>query len=189
MHIMSEPTRGYTATSKRFSLAEVRDILRSEYVGLPNLIHPAAIEIMIKLSQGHWPEAAQEFLGHSRHLCQALILEQVHEVFGHHQNLKYYQSILGICEEFLKEAFASLRQAVQLILRWELTKPHTLNAEGFNRARGSALGLLQTRRREVRSGEKVAKLINSGELPPDPYTVEVEAMSVSPRGKKPRSTG
>ena len=124
-----------------------------------------------------------------RHLCQALILEQVHEVFGHHQNLKYYQSILGIWEELLEEAFASQRQAVQHILRWELTKPRTLDAEGLDRARGSALTLLQTRCRGVRSVEKVAKLIDSGELPPDPYTVEVEAMSVSPRGKKSRSTG
>ena len=124
IRIMSEPTRGYNITSKRFTLAEVRDMLRNAYTGVPNLIHPAALVRMIKLSEDHWREAAQQFLNHSRDLCRALVLKQVHQVFEHHQQSKYYQPILGICETFFEEAFASQRQVVQDVVSGELTQAY-----------------------------------------------------------------
>ena len=191
--------RGYDIKSKRFSLSEVRDIIRDAYTGLPNQTHPKAIEKMIRLSQEHWYEPVEHFLGQVRQLCQAMIFEQILEVFGHRQQTKFYEQILGICEIFFEEALGYQRQVARDILGWELSKPNTLNSEAMNIARDKALTMLQNRRREVRANtyldeqeaksgktttgqariEKLSKLTDDGKLAPDMYTQEIMAMSVS----------
>ncbi len=202
--IVPKRTRGYSITSRRFSLSEVREIIRDAYTGLPNQTHPKAIERMINLSQEHWHEPVEYFLNQIRELCQAMVFEQVLEVFGHHQQTKYYEQILGICETFFEEALLYQRQVSKDILRWELSKPNTLNSEAMNIAREKALALLQARRCEVRANayldeqeaksgktttgqarvDKLSKLtIDDGRLPPDMYTQEIMAMSVSLHGR------
>ena len=202
--IVPKRTRGYSITSRRFSLAEVREIIRDAYTGLPNQTHPKAIERMIKLSQEHWYEPVEHFLGQVRELCQTMVFDQVLEVFGHHQQTKYYEQILGICEAFFEEALVYQRQVAKDILGWELCKPNTLNSEAMNMARDRALTLLQARRREVRANayldeqeaksgktttgqariDKLSKLTgDDGKLPPDMYTQEIMAMSVSRHGR------
>ena len=200
--IVPKRTRGYGITSRRFTLSEVRDIIRDAYTGLPNQTHPKAIERMIKLSQEHWHEPVEHFLGQIRELCQAMVFEQVLEVFGHHQQTKYYEQILGICEAFFEEALVYQRQVAKDILGWELSKPNTLDSEAMNIAGDKALALLQARRREVRANayldeqeaksgktttgqarvDKLSKLTDDGKLPPDMFTQEIMAMSVSLHG-------
>ena len=197
--IVPKRARGYGITSRRFTLLEVRDIIRDAYTGLPNQTHPKAIERMIKLSQEHWHEPVEHFLGQIRELCEAMVFEQVLEVFGHRQQTKYYEQILGICETFFEEALMYQRQVAKDILSWELSKPNTLNSEAMKIAGDKALAFLQARRREVRANafldeqeaksgktttgqariDKLSKLTDDGKLPPDMFTQEIMAMSVS----------
>ena len=200
--IVPKRTRGYGITSRRFTLSEVRDILHDAYIGLPNMTHPKAIERMIRLSLEHWHKPVEHFLGQIRELCQAMVFEQVLEVFGHHQQTKYYEQILEICETFFGEALVYQRQVAMDILRLELLKPHTRNSEALKIASDKALVLLQARRREVRANafldeqeaksgkttsgqarvDKLSKLTDDGKLPPDMFTREIMAMSVSSHG-------
>lgn len=192
-------TQGYGITSKQFTLSEVRDLLRDAYTGLPGQTHPKAIERMIRLSLEHWDKPVEHFLAQVRKLCQNMVFEQVLEVFGHHQQTKYYEQILEICETFFEAALVFQRQVAKDILRWELLRPHTRNSEAMNIACHKALALLQARRREVRANaylneqeaksgkttsgqarvDKLSKLTDDGKLPPDMFTQEIMAMSVS----------
>ena len=195
---------GGSITSRRFSLSEVRDIMCDAYTGLPDQTHPKAIERMIKLSQEHWHEPVEHFLGQSRELCQTMVFEQLLEAFGHRQQTKFYEQTLGICEAFFAEALIYQRQVAKDILGWELSKPNTHNSEAMKIARNKALTLLQARRQEVRANayldeqeaksgktttgqarvDKLSKLTtDDGKLPPDMYTQEIMALSVSWHGR------
>ena len=195
---------GYSVMSRRFSLSEVRDIIHDAYTGIPEQTAPKAIEKMIKLSLEHWHEPVEHFLGQIRQSCQAMVFEQVLEVFGHRQQTKYYEQILGICEAFFEEALVYQHQVAKDILGWELSKPNTLNSEAMKIARDKAFALLQARRCEVRANayldeqeaksgktstgqarvDKLSKLMtDDGKLPPDLYNQEIVAMSVSWHGR------
>ena len=197
--IVPKRTQGYGSTSKQFTLPEVRDILRSTYVGLASQRHPIAIERMIRLSLEVWDKPVEHFLAQVRELCQNMVFEQVLEVFGHHQQTKYYEQILEICETFFEAASVFQRQVAKDILRWELLRHRTCNSEALNLASEKALAMLEARRREVRANayldeqeaksgkttsgqarvDKLSKLTDDGKLPPDMFTQEIISMSVS----------
>ena len=185
-------------SSKRFSLDEIHSILQDAYIGLHNLIDPKAIEKMIKLSMEHWERPLDEFLTRSRTLCEDIVFQQVQEVYSKYSETRYYETLRQICETFFEKTFSEHRQMVQRVLKWEMSKPKTCNDEAIDLAQARALTLLQIKRREIRAAayldeqeakigkfsvgqarvEKIGK-ITDGQLGPDPYKKEIEAMSVS----------
>jgi len=193
-------SKGYSVCSRRFDLEEVRSIIQDAYIGLPGQIDPKATERMIKLSMEHWSEPVDRFLTLTKELCETLVFQQIQKVFGHRQQTLYYDTILDICHVFFEEVFLEQHKIAEQILRWEQVKPGTLNDEAMNIACEKARVLIQTRHREVRalvyveeqeskSGkvttgqarlEKVSK-ITDAQLPPEVYSLEMRAMSVSPQ--------
>ena len=198
-------SQGHGVLSRSFSLSEVREIILDTYTGLPNETHPKAIEKMIKLSQEHWHEPVEQFLWQTRKLCQNMVFEQVLKVFGHHQQTRFYDQIVELCEAFFDKAMLQQSQVAKDILSWELSRPYTLNREALDAAREKSLTLLQTRRREIRArdylvdqeaktgkatsgqarAEKLSKMYDDEKLPPDTYVQEILAMSVSISREKP----
>ncbi len=193
-------SKGYAVSSRCFNLDEVRSIIQDAYVGLPGQIDPKATERIIKLSTEHWSEPVDQFLTLTKELCENLVFQQVQKVFGHRQQTLYYDTILDICRVFFEEAYLVQHRMAEQILRWEQVKPGTLNDEAMNLACEKARVLIQARHREVRTRayveeqeskigkfttgqariEKISK-ITDAQLPPEPFGLEMTAMSVSSR--------
>lgn len=141
----------YLTTSKRFTLSEVGDICHGVPMGLPSdSPHPLAVERMIRLSQDHWHHPVHQFLTHSRGLGQAMVVEQVHKVFGPPQPTPDYARLLHVCATFWEDAVASSHAVARQVLNWEVaSKPHALNADVLHLANDRARTTLYTRRQEA----------------------------------------
>ena len=184
--------------SKAFDLAEIKSLIQEAYAGgVPNQTHPKATEEMIGLSIAHWHVPLDQFLSATEQLCESMVFERVHSVFGGRQGTQFFEQIISHCEVFFKDVFAQQRQVAKRILSWELAKPQTLNEEAMSIARDKALKILQEHRRkamayeliceqEQKSGkpttgqarmEKVAR-VNESQLKPEIYGQELHAMSV-----------
>ena len=184
--------------SRCFKIEEVRSIIQDAYVGLPGQIDPKATERMIKMSMEHWNAPVNQFLMSTRILCQDLIADQVHKVFGHRQHTLYYDTILEICRIFFEGAYAAQHKIAEQILGWEQLKPSTLNDEAMNVACEKARHMIRAHRHSTQArifveeqekkvgrstegqarADKIAKITES-QLPPEPYLLEIAAMSVS----------
>ena len=196
--IVNGTPRSTAMSSRIFNLAEVRDIMQDAYTGIPNQIDPRATERMIVMSMGHWEEPVDHFLTETKQLCEAMVFEQVEKVFGKYTKTLFYEKVMNICESFFEKVMSQQRQLVMQILKWEMSKPKTLNNEALDLAEGKALAMLQTKRREIRAGayldvqeakvgkitkgqartEKISK-IQDTQLGPETYGREIVAMSVS----------
>lgn len=192
------PRSAAMSNSRRFHLSEVRDIIQDAYIGLPNQIDPKATERMIVMSMEHWEEPVNRFLTGTKQLCEEMVFEQVEKVFGKYTKTLFYEKVMEICESFFEKVCSQQRQLVMQILKWEMSKPKTLNDEALDLAEGRALTLLQTKRREARAGayldeqeaklgkqtsgqariEKISKL-SDAQLGPETFNREIAAMSVS----------
>lgn len=183
--------------SKYFTLPEVRQIIHRGYISLPGQIDPKAIEELIRISMHHFQKLADDFLSQIKELCQNTILEQVQDVFGHRQTTVYFAEILKICDDFLEDALAEQAEIAKRILKWELTKPKTLNERAMSEARNEAQTLLLSERRKVLAEpfleefegrgnkqpnvttreERLAKVPNE-KLVPETFGPELRAMAV-----------
>ena len=192
--------------SKAFDLAEIKSLIQDAYAGgVPNQTHPKATEEMIGLSIAHWHVPLDQFLRATEQLCESMVFERVHSIFGGRQGTQFFEQIISHCEVFFKDVFAQQRQVAKRILSWELAKPQTLNEEAMSIARDKALKILQEHRRkamayeliceqEQKSGklttgqtrmDKVAR-VNESQLKPEVYGQELHAMSVRSSSLFPR---
>lgn len=147
-----------TSQAKKFSLAEVRDIIRTTYIGLPSQVHPKATEKMIRMSTEHWFAPAQHFLDQTKYLCKRMIEEIIHSVFGHRQSTRYFFELLEQSESYLKEICDSQLEMAKRILSWEQDKPRTLAKDNLSKALQEARSLLYERRRYWRAKDYLAQL-------------------------------
>ena len=144
------PCQSAFTQTKNFDLLEVRSIISDAYIGgIPGQIHPKAIEEMIQASVAHWENPLEVFLQATQRLCENMVSDQVHAVFEHHQNTRFFLLIMEVCQSFFEDVFAQQRHLAKRILSWEISKPKTLNEEAMSIARDKAMTLLQNLSKEI----------------------------------------
>lgn len=188
---------------KIFDIAGIGTMIRNAYMTVPGQVHPNVTETMIKTSMAHWEEPVERFLDQTKSLCENLVHEQVEKVLGHRRNTTFYENVMDICNAFFEDVFSEQCKLVKVLLGSELTRPKTLNAEALNVARDKAQSLLQMGRHEARAAalveeqengttkitkgqvrlEKVGR-VTEAQLPSDPFSLEISAMSVSSHPKQ-----
>ena len=191
-------TKWHTAYCKRFDLADVRQTLQEAHVGLPGQTDPKATDRMICLSIKVWEEPLEHFLESTIEMCQSMVSDQITKVFSQWRQTLLYSRALDIRTSFFEQAKESLRTTLANILKWEMYKPTTYNEDAMRMACENALALLKTGRRDHRAkkllceqdaskdktpsrqtlDERMTK-VTDAQLGPDPFSQEVEAMSVS----------
>ncbi len=188
---------------KIFDIAGIGTMIRNAYMTVPGQVHPSVTEEMIKISMAHWEQPVELFLDQTKRLCENVVLEQVEKVLGHRRNTTFFDEVMDICRSFFEYVFSEQCKLVKVLLGSELSKPKTLNAEALSVAREKAQLMLQHLRHEARAAalveeqengttkitkgqariEKVAR-ITEAQLPSDPFSLEISAMSVSPHPKQ-----
>lgn len=184
---------------KRFHLSEIRDIVQDAFVaGIPNQVHPKAIERMCTMSVQHWDKPLAEFLRLTGDMVLVVLTDGLDKVFGKWKQTKLYAEAGAIIDAFVAKALTEQRTAAQRSLMLEMSKPMTLNSEAQSVACGDALAKLEEARWEVRSTiwadeqerksgrsasgqgkhDKGAKAIEA-QIGPDPFNQEIRTMAVS----------
>lgn len=184
---------------KQFQLSEIREIMQDALVaGIPNQVHPKAIERMCMMSVAHWEKPAAVFLRLTGDMILGVLTDRLNKVFGKWKPTKLYAEAGSIVDSFVANALMKQRTAVDRSLMLETTKPMTLNSEAQSIAYGNALAKLEEARWEVRSAiwseeqewksgrsagnqakhEKSAKVIEA-QIGADPFHQEVRTMAVS----------
>lgn len=194
------PRLAVKVQSKRFTLEDVRQIIQDTCITLPGQYDPKATEAMIQDSMCHWQSIVDDFLEKVKDLCINMVFEQFTVVFGHHHGTAYYTVIRDLCQTFVENIYSEQREFLNRVLRWELSKPKTLNDEALNTAREKAYNMLQLHRQklgaiavvegqEKKNGklstgqiraDRIAKITDS-QLSPETFSLEIEAMSVRRR--------
>ncbi|SLM36997.1 P-loop containing nucleoside triphosphate hydrolase [Lasallia pustulata] len=188
----------YAGLGKRFHLSEIRDIVQDAFVaGIPNQVHPKAIERMCTMSVQHWDKPLAEFLRLTGDMVLVVLTDGLDKVFGKWKQTKLYAEAGAIIDAFVAKALTEQRTAAQRSLMLEMSKPMTLNSEAQSVACGDALAKLEEARWEVRSTiwadeqerksgrsasgqgkhDKGAKAIEA-QIGPDPFNQEIRTMAI-----------
>ena len=189
---------GSDTSRKSFQLQEVRGIIQSTYIGLPGQVHPKAVEKMIAMSMEHWSDPLKEFFKEVKMLTENMVALAIQKIFSTKQMTRFYDEVSSICESFIDKAFSDQLQLSERLLRWELSKPKTLNNEGMHRALDQARADLFARRRAARqilyileherkTGQDLddetrrekAKKVPDDKLPAEEFGPELQAVAVS----------
>ena len=183
---------------KRFDLSEIRNIVQDAFVaGVPNQVHPKAIERMCTMSVAHWEKPLVEFLRLTGEMVLGVFMDSLDETFGKWKQTKLYAEARAIIHAFVAKALMEQRTAAHRSLMLETTKPMTLNTEAQSVARADALATLEEARWEARSStwsdeqeckigrsasgqgkhEKPSKAMEA-QIGADPFNQEVQTMAV-----------
>ena len=189
----------------RFELHEIRGIIQDAHIGLPGQIDPKATDRMIKLSLMFWEKPLDRFLDETEKLCENMLVEQIGDMFRRWRRTRFYDRVVEICASFLKDAMNSQRQAAKRSQQLELHRPTAFNKEALGLINDRSRIEVQDARRNFRAKiylskhfsrnskgngappkERLAKFceenlakVTDTQLGPDPYSQEVELMSVS----------
>lgn len=139
----------------KFSLRQIRDIIREGVPGLPGQIDTRTVDRVIRMSLQKWDKPLDQFLGRVEQLCNDMFMKLLDRIFGCWRATLLYARVVGICSSFLKDAMASQRQAAERALQLELHKPASFNAEGLRTAEEKALNQIEADRRQYRASEYV----------------------------------
>ena len=183
---------------KRFDLSEIRNIVQDALVaGIPNQVHPKAIERMCTMSVAHWEKPLAEFLRLTGEMLLGIFIDCLDKIFGKSKQTKLYAEAREIIHAFVAKALMEQRTAAHRSLMLETTKPMTLNTEAQSVARADALATLEEARWEARSStwsdeqerktgrsasgqgkhEKPLKAMEA-QIGADPFNQEVQTMAV-----------
>lgn len=182
----------------KFSLRQIREIMREGVPGLPGQIDTRTVDRVIRLSLQKWDKPLDQFLSQVEQLCRDMFMKHANQIFGRWRVTGLYTRVVEICSSFLKDAMASQRKAAQRALKLELHKPASFNAEGLKMAEEQALDQIMTNRHSYRatifvrhqeqrnvkgSGglsreDRIGK-VSETQLGPDPYSQEVHLIGVS----------
>ena len=167
---------------KRFQLSEIREIVQDAFVaGIPNQVHPKAIERMCTMSVAHWEKPLAEFLGHTADMVLEVLFDRLDKVLGKWKQTKLYTETRAIIGAFVTKALMEQRTVAERSLKLEMTKPMTLNSEAQSLACADALAKLEEARWEVRCGiwldeqERKSGRLTSGQTKQDKATKVTEA--------------
>ena len=183
--------------AQRFTLPEIRDMLRDAHIGLPNQIDPKATERMIKQALIFWDRPLDDFLHTTHESYLAVIKQSASVAFLQWNGTGLYTSVHEICESFFNKIFQKQTDTVRYLLQVERHKALTLNYDALQVATERAATILENTRRSGRAAaylskqdpswdenltdqqkaDKVAK-VSDAQLGPDPWSQEVRAMSV-----------
>ena len=185
-----------TDLATRFSLPEIREMIKKAYVGLQGSVDPRVGENMSTESMQHWRELTTSFLDETRLLTQELALERLREVFSPYQPTPLYDKTIDVCKDFLAQAMEYQRINIERSLSIETYKAMTFDDDIMQDRHVKALSGLQAARRNQRAtlvineqeamntrqgnnqnrAEKIAKVAT--QLGPDPYEQELVVMAV-----------
>ena len=183
--------------AKRFSLTDIRNIIRDAHIGLPNQVHPKATERMIKESLSLWDKPLQDLLRITGDLCHNLIAQRLDAIFGIWTQTRLFESVHEICRSWLTDLLATQKHIAERSLCVERHKALTYNYEAMQSASEKALPALESACREDRAKsllnkldpnwavdlteqlrrERIAKVVEK-QLGTDPYIQEIRAMAV-----------
>ncbi|MCJ1463834.1 hypothetical protein MMC07_002443 [Pseudocyphellaria aurata] len=139
----------------KFSLRQIRDIIREGVPGLPGQIDTRTVDRVIRMSLQKWDKPLDQFLGRVEQLCNDMFMKLLDRNFGCWRATLLYPRVVEICSSFLKDAMAFQRKAAERALQLELHKPASFNAEGLRTAEEKALNQIEADRRQYRASEYV----------------------------------
>ena len=192
--VSSNAQKGYL-----FKLEDVKSIIQAAYTGgIPSLVHPKAIEEMIKLSISRWDTILADFLQSTQHHLEEMVRTLAANTFHGRVKTKFLDELSNFIDAYFTDLFERHKDLCGILLRLESKEPRTLNEEALAVARNNAMLLLGDNFRlqrahdgldaiEKRNGkfttgdardEKAAK-VTDNQLGPDIYDLELHAMAVS----------
>ncbi|MCJ1380280.1 hypothetical protein MMC17_003383 [Xylographa soralifera] len=183
---------------KRFSLQEIREMIRNGRIGLPGQIDNRVSERMSRIGMQHWDQLSTAFLEKTGEMCLKLVSTHSEEAFLSWKQTPLYKHVQGICESFVSQMIEHQRSAVKRCLDMELHRAMTFDEDGMKQSQDKALIILKTGRLTQRAKirlieeenkvgkqttlqvieEKAAKM-NEAQLGPDPFEQEINVMAVS----------
>ena len=184
---------------KKFTLPEIRELIRDAYVGIHGQTDSKTIEHMIGLSIAHWDGHLDTFLKEAKSLIRDTVVERLEETFERYRQTELFKQVLQICEYFLNDAIAQHTQTLRKVLRWEQRRPTALNDKAAILACDRAREILQKSRLNARArvilneqerisgrsrndeakAKELEKIMEKEGSKPDEYSQEIEAMVVS----------
>lgn len=187
----------------RFTLPQIREILDDGHF-IPNEIDPSVTQRLVKISLKVWSLPLEKFLARTEELCREMFNEQIGRSFGRWQSTGLYETVIGLCDEFIKEAMAEQRKHAKRVVQLELDAPTAHNHEVLGAACQRARAEMLAERRAIlveewaernppatpsksnggkwsgnNSGGMRPVVVTDEQLGVDPYSNEVCLMGVS----------
>ncbi|MCJ1387566.1 hypothetical protein MMC18_000409 [Xylographa bjoerkii] len=181
---------------KRFSLLEIREMIRNGRIGLPGQIDNRVSERMSNIGMQHWDQLSTAFLEKTAQMCLRLVATHSQEAFSIWRQTPLYTHVQEICESFVSQMIEHQRGAVKRCLDMELHKAMTFDEDGMKQSQDKALLTLKAARlvqrakirlieEENKTGkqtniqaiEERATKIPEAQLGPDPFEQEINVMA------------
>lgn len=187
----------------RFTLPQIREILNDGHF-IPNEIDPSVTQRLVNISLKVWSLPLEKFLARTEELCREMFNEQIGRSFGRWQSTALYETVIGLCDEFIKEAMAEQRKHAKRVVQLELDAPTAHNHEVVGAACQRARAEMLAERRAIlveewaernppatpsksnggkwsgnNSGGMRPVVVTDEQLGVDPYSNEVCLMGVS----------
>lgn len=132
----------------RFTLPQIREILTDGHF-IPNGIDPSVTQRLVKISLEVWSLPLEKFLARTEELSREMFNEQIARSFGRWKNTALYETIIHLCDEFIKEAMAEQRKHAKRVMQLERDAPTAHNQEVLGAACQRARTEMLAERRAV----------------------------------------